>query len=200
VLWPREREFDEAIAAASTQTGVPAALIKAIIARESAFNPRAERYEPLVKDRRVGGKLAPGPDTSRGLMQLLEFRARELGFTGSVDRLFDPWTNVHYGTRLLRGNLERAGGDWNTAISAYNAGWILDSQGRETSRPKRRADGMFVNQRYVDDVRVYYGYFAGQLPEADARRYTRGQVVAAALPTVGVVAIMLLLALVAWRS
>jgi len=81
--------------------GVDPALVVAVIAAESGFDPRATS--------RAG---------AAGLMQLMPATAAELGVT---DR-FDPVQNVRGGATYLRFLLERFGGDVSRALAAYNAG------------------------------------------------------------------------------
>jgi hypothetical protein len=132
----RENEFDSLIWSHGQAANVDPLLIKAIIAQESGFNPQAQRAEPRLND------------ASRGLMQILYATARGLGYSGSPDGLFDPDTNLTYGTAYLSQQLMRYGGDMLSAAAGYNAG---------TAR--KNPDGTFVNQAYVDGVERYYlGY------------------------------------------
>lgn len=93
--------YDPAIKRASRQHGVSAALVKAVIAAESGFDPYA-----------VSRKGA------QGLMQLMPGTARDLG----VDDALDPWQNIDGGTRYLGQMLERFPGKLSLAVAAYNAG------------------------------------------------------------------------------
>jgi len=95
------REFDNAIKRASVQHGVSAALVKAIIAAESGFDPQA------VSDK-----------GARGLMQLMPDTAESLG----VDDALDPWQNIDGGTRYLCAMIDRFPGEIELALAAYNAG------------------------------------------------------------------------------
>jgi soluble lytic murein transglycosylase len=93
--------YDPAIKRASRQHGVSPALVKAVIAAESGFDPEA-----------VSTKGA------QGLMQLMPGTARDLG----VDDALDPWQNIDGGTRYLGKMIERFPGELTLAVAAYNAG------------------------------------------------------------------------------
>jgi soluble lytic murein transglycosylase-like protein len=99
--WRADDEtFDPLIRSASRTHGVPAALVKAVIAAESSFDASAV-----------------SPKGAMGLMQLMPATARELG----VDDAFHSEQNVQGGTRYLRELYDRYG-DWLRTLAAYNAG------------------------------------------------------------------------------
>jgi len=81
--------------------GVDAALVKAMIQAESAFNPGAV-----------------SPKGARGLMQLMPPTARRHG----VSNIHDPLQNIRGGVGHLRGLLDQFNNDVTLAIAAYNAG------------------------------------------------------------------------------
>jgi hypothetical protein len=86
-------------------SGLPPALVDAVMAVESRYNPAAI-----------------GADGEIGLMQVMLPTARMLGFTGTPDQLAVPATNIHYGAAYLAGAWRRAGGDLCTATMKYRAG------------------------------------------------------------------------------
>lgn len=94
----RYRDTIDRIAA---RHGVDAALVRAVIHAESAFDPQAQS--------RVG---------AQGLMQLMPQTAAELGVT----RPFDIEQNIDGGVRYLARLLERYQQDVPLATAAYNAG------------------------------------------------------------------------------
>jgi len=94
-------DFDGLIASSAAAWHVDKALVKAVVANESAFNSRATS--------------ATG---AQGLMQLEPATAGQLGVTDA----YDPAQNVNGGTRYIRGLLDRFRGDVPLAIAAYNAG------------------------------------------------------------------------------
>ena len=159
MIWNNEKTYDTIIDGMALGYGVPAPLIKGIIAKESGFNPKAYKAEPHIGD------------ASRGLMQVLNRTAKALGFTGHVDELYEPSKNILYGAKLLKENLQRSKNNVGIAVAAYNAGW---SKVRKGDAP-RDTKGSFVNQQYVDDVKVYTSYFAGQLEEKEVRSYQRSK-------------------------
>jgi len=97
----KSRRFKETINHASRKYGVSAHLIKAVIAVESCFNPRAR-----------------GGLGEKGLMQLMPATARELG----VKNGYSPWQNIHGGTKYLKSLLVRYKGNKRYAAAAYNGG------------------------------------------------------------------------------
>lgn len=95
--------FDQlasSIRRAAEATGLPVALIDAVIRTESGYRPHAVS--------RAG---------AQGLMQLMPATARSLG----VANAFDPEENIMGGARYLRKMYDRFG-SLRLAIAAYNAG------------------------------------------------------------------------------
>ena len=132
---PRVKSYDLMIVEAARAHGVPPALVKAVVASESSFNPKA-----------VSAKGA------QGLMQLMPATARSLG----VQQPLHVEQNLDGGVRYLRSLIDRYG-DWSRALAAYNAGpRAVDRFGgippyRET-------------REYVDRVLTYYRRYHGDFP------------------------------------
>lgn len=112
LVW-REHSQDPVILAAAGRYGVEPALVKAVVWRESRFNPRA---------RGKAGEI--------GLMQVGELAAREWADAERIQffvhsQLFDPAKNTLAGTWYLRKLLDRYAGTDNPlpyALADYNAG------------------------------------------------------------------------------
>ena len=95
-------EIDAAVGDVSRVWKVPPSLVKAIIHRESAFNPTALSRAGAV-----------------GLMQVLPRNAERLGVRS--EELWVPRLNILAGTRLLAVLLRHYQGDVVSALVAYNA-------------------------------------------------------------------------------
>lgn len=97
----RKNAWEEVIREAASIHNLPEALILAVIAVESNFDPQA-----------VSEKGAAG------LMQLMPGTARDM----YVADVFDPAQNIHGGSRYLRVLANQYGGDMVRMLAAYNAG------------------------------------------------------------------------------
>lgn len=96
-----EGGIGELVEALASRHGLDPAFVKAVIAAESAFDPRAT-----------------SPKGAMGLMQLMPSTADKLG----VRDPFDPEQNVEAGIRYLKALIGRFHGDLSMALAAYNAG------------------------------------------------------------------------------
>jgi soluble lytic murein transglycosylase-like protein len=83
------------------QSGLDTDLVRAVVRRESAYNPWATSTKG-----------------AQGLMQLMPAAQLQFGVTDP----YDPKQNVSAGTRLLKQLLDQFGGDLPRALGAYNAG------------------------------------------------------------------------------
>ena len=119
--------YNASILSASRKYGVNANLIKAIITIESCFRSRAR------------GSLG-----EKGLMQLMPKTARRF----NIKNGYNPYENVHGGSRYLRSLLNRYHGNMTKAIAAYNAGAGTIDKGR------------IPNRRYVNKVLHAYRKFS----------------------------------------
>lgn len=121
------------ISQVSKQQGVDAALIHAIIARESAYKVYAKSHAGAM-----------------GLMQLMPGTARYLGLKPS--EFYDPYKNIDAGTRYIKEQLQSFGGRLDLALAAYNAGpgAIRKYNGIPPYKETRK---------YVPIVIGYYQYF-----------------------------------------
>jgi soluble lytic murein transglycosylase len=115
-------EYEHIVRGHAGQYDLDAALLAAVIYRESKFDPDARSASGAI------GLMQLLPETAEGIAQ----------FTGGsrfeVDDLYDPEINVRYGSFYLRRLLLKYE-DERLALAAYNAGqanvdgWIAD--GRE---------------------------------------------------------------------
>ncbi|MGE5479060.1 MAG: transglycosylase SLT domain-containing protein [Chloroflexota bacterium] len=100
-LSSRLERYEDIIKSAAARHDVPKALIKAVISAESA-----------------GRSDAKSPVGAKGLMQLMDGTARELGVRNS----FDPAQNIDGGAKYLKKLLNKFNGRLDHAVAAYNAG------------------------------------------------------------------------------
>jgi soluble lytic murein transglycosylase len=127
--------YDDLIKRTARRHGVPAAMVKAVIHAESAFNPRA-----------VSSKGA------MGLMQLMPATAELMG----VEQPFQARQNVQGGTRYLRSLHDRYG-SWTHTLAAYNAG--------PSAVDHYHGVPPFAETRqYVKRVLSYYRRYHGDFP------------------------------------
>lgn len=126
-------KYERIIADAAERHGVDSSLIKAVIATESAGNPRAV-----------------SSSNAKGLMQLIDSTATMVGVRNS----FDPAQNIDGGTRYLRQLLDRFDGDVKLALASYNAG---------PARVERHKGVPPIpeTQQYVKKVMGYIDHFSG---------------------------------------
>jgi soluble lytic murein transglycosylase-like protein len=135
VRWSQSgKDYDPHVQAAAQKYELPAALIKAVMAAESAFNPRA-----------VSRKGA------QGLMQLMPDTAREL----SVADVWDPAQNIDGGARYLRRLWTQYDGDLFRTLSAYNAG------PEAVRRARGSIPNIAETQDYVRRVLALYQAYIG---------------------------------------
>ena len=119
------------------------ALVSAVILCESSFDPLAES--------RVG---------ARGLMQMMEDTAGWIAHkldeddaSYSFDRLYDPETNIRFGTWYLSYLSRRFDGDATKIVCAYHAGqgnvdaWLAN--------PKYSSDGVTLDVIPTQDTAAY---------------------------------------------
>lgn len=126
-MWRVKSRYDAMIASVAGAHGLDAALLKAMVQAESAFDPNALSV-----------------DGAQGLMQLLPETAAQVG----VVDLLNPYLNLQAGARHLKRLLRKFDGDLLLAVAAYNAGeYAVKRHGgvppyRETHRYLYRVFGL----------------------------------------------------------
>jgi len=96
-----QKRFAPIIEDAARRSQLDAALVHAVIAVESGYDPSAVSSKGAV-----------------GLMQLMPETGRRYG----VSNLYDPAQNVHAGSMYLRDLLKKFNNDLHLSLAAYNAG------------------------------------------------------------------------------
>jgi hypothetical protein len=126
-VWRYNGQYDPVILRAARESGIDHALVKAVIAVESAFNRFARSHKG-----------------AQGLMQLMPETGRRYG----VVNPYDPWQNVSAGTRHLRDLLDEFK-DLRLSLAAYNAG-------ATPVRRLKRVPPYKETQNYVKKVLAVY--------------------------------------------
>lgn len=115
------RDYSEYVSAYAEKYGVPEELVYAVIRTESDFDSGAVSSAGAV------GLMQLMPSTFKWLTDEILFDHLESGM------LYDPETNIRYGTYYLSALYDRYG-DWELALAAYNGGlgnvdkWLADDR------------------------------------------------------------------------
>ncbi|PYI57617.1 MAG: hypothetical protein DMC62_01325 [Verrucomicrobia bacterium] len=153
----RFKQYDDLVRSVAMEHHLDPMLVKAIVWRESRFDPKKH-----------------GAAGERGLMQVSEKAANEWARENKIDnfrveKLFDPKTNLEAGTWYLRRAFER----WETqsdpmpfALAEYNAGasraqrWSrgngADAMSAQTFLKKIDFPG---TRKYVDSIIARYEFY-----------------------------------------
>ena len=130
-----QRPFHDSVMRASSDTGVDAKLLHAVISVESGYNQGAV-----------------SPKGATGLMQLLPSTARRYGTVN----MLDPADNIRAGARYLRDLLAMFDNNIELALAAYNAGE------NAVIRYGRRLPPYAETRRYVPLVVAHYQRMGGR--------------------------------------
>ncbi len=131
---PNVARFDDLVRDQARRQRLEPALVKAIIAVESAYDPAAV-----------------SPKGAVGLMQLIPGTAARYG----VKKIADPHENVNGGTRYLRDLLDMFNGNLQLALAGYNAGEGAVQRYKNTIPPFPET------QAYVKLVMQFYEHYSG---------------------------------------
>jgi soluble lytic murein transglycosylase-like protein len=99
------RAYDTLVARHAAANGLPEALVRRVIMRESRYNPRA---------------VSKG---NYGMMQIRLGTAHAMGYRGNTNGLLDADTNMTYAVRYLAGAYRAAGGNHDRAVMNYARGY-----------------------------------------------------------------------------
>jgi len=136
---PNVARYEPLLARFAREHGLDLALVKALVAVESAYEPDAVSTKGAI-----------------GLMQVIPDTAERYGVTGDTKRtlaqkLRDPVINVSIGTRYLRDLLALFANDVTLALAAYNAGegTVQRFDNRVPPFPETQAFVKLVDQFYA---------------------------------------------------
>jgi soluble lytic murein transglycosylase-like protein len=148
---PNAQRFDALIAQYAKASKLDVALVKAIVAVESGYEPTAVSAKGAL-----------------GLMQVVPETAARYGVTEDGKRtieqkLFDPATNLRIGTRYLKDLLRLFEDDLELALAAYNAGEMT------VQRYDNRVPPFPETQEYVKLVTQVYALYKPPPPAPSSR-------------------------------
>ena len=142
---PNLKTYEPLLKRASTDYGVELALLKAVTAAESGFDPNAV-----------------SPKGAIGLMQVMPMTAERYGLSGDKNKsleqkLRDPKTNIRLGTRYLADLFKLFPRQPSLVLASYNAGEGAVQQHNNRIPPYPETQG------YVQLVtQLYHVYRSGQ--------------------------------------
>ncbi len=113
--------YDAMISTHAAANGVPEALVRRVIVRES-------RYRPNV--------ISKG---NYGMMQIKLATARGLGYTGNAQGLLDANTNLTYAVKYLAGAYRAAHGNHDLAVRYYAGGYYYAAKRQGWNANAQRA-------------------------------------------------------------
>jgi hypothetical protein len=132
---PNVKKYEALIQRESRLQQLDPALVKAVIAVESAYDPGAVSSKGAI-----------------GLMQLIPATADRYG----IKVIADPGSNIGGGTRYLKDLLGMFGGNLSLALAGYNAGEGAVRQYNNAIPPYPET------RQYVKLVMQFYDYFGGR--------------------------------------
>lgn len=103
-------DLDRLIAAYADEHGVPEALVRRVVKRESNFNPAAYN------------------SGNWGLMQIRHGTAKAMGYRGPAKGLLDAETNLTYAVKYLAGAYKVARGNADRAVRLYASGYYYEAK------------------------------------------------------------------------
>ena len=89
----------------AASAGIPAEIVRAVVRVESDWDQELTGHAGEI-----------------GLMQIMPETARDMGFTGKKEALYDPETNIRWGVAYLAAAYKLAGGSVCQTVLKYNAG------------------------------------------------------------------------------
>ena len=128
----KRKQFSNLVGEAARENQLDPALLHAVIAAESGYNPNAV-----------------SPKGAVGLMQMMPDTGRRYG----VQNLYDPAQNVKGGAQYLRDLMVLFNQDVSLAVAAYNAGEQAVAEHGNRIPPYRETEA------YVPRVLSYYRQF-----------------------------------------
>jgi soluble lytic murein transglycosylase len=124
--------YEDSILKYSKEYNVRPTFIAAVIYTESRY------HSDSVSGAGAVGLMQLMPGTARGI-------AQTLGENFQVSNLYDPDTNIRYGTWYLKDKLDRYNGNTDFVLAAYNGGPAVADRWEESNIAPRGETAGFVN-------------------------------------------------------
>jgi soluble lytic murein transglycosylase-like protein len=135
---PNLKKYEPLVRQAAAEFALDPALLKAVMAAESGFNPKAVSSKGAI-----------------GLMQIMPATAERYGVQGDdkktlMEKLTDPKINIRLGARYLRDLMTMFPNEQHLALASYNAGEGAVQKYRNTVPPYPET------RNYVQVVSQFY--------------------------------------------
>jgi soluble lytic murein transglycosylase-like protein len=128
--------------------------LDALIARHAAANGVPEALVRRIIKRESGGRAHVVSKGNYGIMQIKPATARGMGYTGSAAGLLDADTNMTYAVKYLANAYRVAGGNHDRAVALYAGGYYYAAKAKGMLKDVDPNAGVFANASAVEPAAI----------------------------------------------